>query len=337
MRRMGIFDLKEAHKNDTPSRRVEKGEKMGSENKTLRIAEAARSVFYIPILATVEAGFLEKEGYKGILGPEPGKGADRLKQLNQGIVDVLGNTPTSSFLWLEKGVEGDLPWQVATVNHRDGFFLVGRTQEKDFQWKDLEGAELVTSNFSLQPLASLRMCLSGMADVDADKIRIADGYENMAAAAQAFRNGTGDFVHLQEPFASALVEEGVGVPAASVGRSLGPLAFSTLAMSRKLVEERTDAAEAFMRAYCATLRWLDASAPEEIVSAVSGLFGGTPRNVLVRAVANCKAIGCWQPDPAISPEAYERMVDMWIQAGHMKRRYPFEQVVYTDLVENIPK
>ena len=301
------------------------------ENKTLRIAEAARSVFYIPILATVAAGFLEKEGYQGILGPEPGKGAERLKQLDQGIVDVLGNTPTSSFLWLEKGVAGNPPWQVATVNHRDGFFLVGRRSEGDFQWRDLEGAELVTSNFSLQPLASLRMCLSEMPDVDAGKIRIADGYENMAAAAQAFREGTGDFVHLQEPFASALVEEGVGSPAASVGEPLGPLAFSTLAMSRKFIQKRPDAAEAFMRAYRATLLWIDAGTPEEIVAAVSGLFEGTPRNVLVRAVANCKAIGCWQPDPAISPKAYERMVDMWIRAGHMARRYPFEQVVYTDL------
>ncbi|MBI9083243.1 MAG: ABC transporter substrate-binding protein [Desulfobacterales bacterium] len=306
---------------------------MTVKNKTLRIAEAARSVFYIPILATVEAGFLAQEGYEGILGPEPGKGADRLKQLNQGIVDVLGNTPTLSFLWLEQQVQGDLPVQVATVNHRDGFFLVGRKAGDDFRWKDLEGAGLVTSNFSLQPLASLRLCLSEIPGVDADKIRLLNDYANMALAAQAFRDGVGDFVHLQEPFASVLVEDGVGFLAASVGESLGPLAFSTLAMSRKFIRERADAAEAFMRAYHATLRWLDASTPEEIVSAIIRLFEGTSHNVLVRSVKNCKAIGCWQPDPVISRESYERMVDMWIQAGHMKRRYPFEQVVYTGLAE----
>ena len=34
---------------------------MASGNKTLRIAEAARSVFYLPILATVEAGFLAED------------------------------------------------------------------------------------------------------------------------------------------------------------------------------------------------------------------------------------------------------------------------------------
>lgn len=308
---------------------------MSPKNNTLRIAEAARSVFYIPILATVEAGFLAEQGYEGILGTEPGKGADRLKQLNQGTVDVLGNTPTLSFLWLEQQVQGDMPVQVAAVNQRDGFFLVRRKAEEDFTWKDLEGAQLVTSNFSLQPLASLRMCLSEIPDVDTHKIRLLDDYDNMASAAQAFRDGIGDFVHLQEPFASMLVEEGVGLLAASVGECLGPLAFSSLAMSRKFIRERTDAAEAFMRAYYATLRWVDSSTPEEIVSATSSLFEGTSYNVLVRSVKNYKAIGCWEPDPLISPESYERMVDMWILAGHMQRRYPFEDVVYNDLAEKV--
>lgn len=310
---------------------------MALKNKTLRISEAARSVFYIPILATVEAGFLAREGYEGILGTEPGKGADRLKQLDRGIVDVLGNTPTLSFLWLEQQVQGDLPVQVAAVNQRDGFFLVGRKAEPDFKWKDLEGAELVTSSFSLQPLASLRMCLSEVPDVDPDKIQLLNDYDNMVSAAQAFREGVGDFVHLQEPFASTLVEEGAGFLAASVGESLGPLAFSSLAMSRKFIQERTDAAEAFMRAYYATLCWLDTSTPEEIVDATRCLFEGTSDNVLVRSVKNCKKIGSWQPDPVISPKSYERMVDMWILAGHMQTRYPFEQVVSNDLAEKIER
>ncbi|MFC1798205.1 ABC transporter substrate-binding protein [Thermodesulfobacteriota bacterium] len=308
---------------------------MTSNNKTLRIAEAARSVFYLPILATVEAGFLAKEGYDGILGTEPGKGADRLKQLDQGIVDVLGNTPTLSFLWLEQQVQGDLPVQVAAVNQRDGFFLVGRKSDADFKWKDLEGAELVTSNFSLQPLASLRLCLSEVPNVDSDKIRLLNDYDNMVLAAQAFKDGVGDFVHLQEPFASILVEEGAGYLAASVGESIGPLAFSSLAMSRKFIQERSKAAEAFMRAYYATLCWLDSSEPEEIVSATERLFEGTPHNVLVQSVKNCKSIGAWQPDPVISFTSYERMVDMWILAGHMEKRYPFEQIVYNDLAEKI--
>jgi NitT/TauT family transport system substrate-binding protein len=179
------------------------------------------------------------------------------------------------------------------------------------------------------------MCLSEVPDMDPDKIRLLNDYDTMALAAQAFRDGVGDFVHLQEPFASILVEEGAGFLTASVGESLGPLLFSSLAMSRKFIQERTDAAEAFMRAYYKTLHWLDSSTPEEIATATSRLFEGTSSNVLVRSVKNYKRIGSWQPDPVISPESYERMVDMWIQAGHMQKRYPFEHVVSNDLAEQI--
>jgi NitT/TauT family transport system substrate-binding protein len=303
------------------------------DTNVLRISEAARSVFYIPLLATVAGGFLEKEGYKGILGTEPGKGAERLKQLNQGVVDVLGNTPTLSFLWLEQRVEGELPLQVAAMNHRDGFFIISRNADRDFKWKDLEGAELVTSNFSLQPLASLRLCLSQDTSVQMDKIKLLSDHATMASAAQAFKEGQGDFVHLQEPLASILVEEEIGYIAASVGKALGPLAFSTLAMSRKFIESRPEAAEAFMRAYYATLYWIEASGPEEIVDATHQLYEGTQKRILIQAVKNCKSIGAWRPDPVISNESYEKMVDMWIQAGHMKKRYPFKQIVFNDLAE----
>jgi NitT/TauT family transport system substrate-binding protein len=195
----------------------------------------------------------------------------------------------------------------------------------------------VTSKFSLQPLASLRLCLSKVGGVTMDEIHFLNDYASLDAAAQAFRDGVGDFVHLQDPLASLLMEEGVGCAAISVGESLGELAFSTLAMSRKFLEERSGAAEAFMRAYFATLQWLAGSDPEEIVAVTQGLFQGVPRGVLVRSVQNCKAIGAWQPDPVIRREPYERMVDMWILAGHMTKRYPFERVVNNDLAEKIER
>ena len=138
---------------------------------------------------------------------------------------------------------------------------------------------------------------------------------------------------MQEPLASILVEEGIGYIAASVGKTLGPLAFITLAMRRKFIENRPEAAEAFMRAYYATLYWVEASGPEEIVAATHQLYEGTPKGILIQSVKNCKSIGAWRPDPVISNESYEKMVDMWIQAGHMKKRYPFKQIVFNDLAE----
>jgi NitT/TauT family transport system substrate-binding protein len=168
-----------------------------------------------------------------------------------------------------------------------------------------------------------------------EKIKLLSDYGTMGSAAQAFKEGKGDFVHLQEPLPSMLVEEETGYIVASVGKTLGPLAFSTLAMSRKFIESRSEAAEAFMRAYYATLRWIEISDPEEIVAATHQLYEGIPKSVLIKSVINYKSIGAWRADPEISEESYERMVDMWLQAGHMKKRYLFEQVVFNDLAEKV--
>ena len=59
--------------------------------------------------------------------------------------------------------------------------------------------------------------------------------------------------------------------------------------------------------------------------------------LLQEAYRHCKAIGAWQPDTVIRRESYERMVDMWILAGHMKKRHPFERVVSNDLAEKIER
>ncbi len=308
---------------------------MKRDEKKLRISEAARSVFYLPLLATVSLGFLEQEGYQGVLGTKPAKGAERLKLLERGEVDVLGNTLTLSFLWINQKVKGEMPLQVAALNHRDGFFLVGRPGKEKFKWSDLNGAELISSNFSIQPLASLRMRLLHEAEASFDEVRLSTDYVSMQDAYQAFKEGHGDFVHVQEPFASLLAEEGAGCIAASVGEGLGPLSFSTVAMSLAFIQNRSEAAQAFMRAYIATLQWIATHDSEKIADAAHSLYPGIPKRILVRSVENYKRIGTWQRDPRISKESYERMVDMWLEAGHMTNRIPYEKVVHTSLAEKL--
>ena len=52
------------------------------------------------------------------------------------------------------------------------------------------------------------------------------------AMEQAFRSGQGDYVHLQGPSAQQLASEGVGHVVAWPGKSIGPVAFSSLAASQ---------------------------------------------------------------------------------------------------------
>lgn len=300
--------------------------------KVIHAREAVRSIFYTPYLAMVQAGFLEKEGLEGDLGVVP-RGADSFDMLDRGEIQVVQNAPSSSFTKLEQG-KRDIPLQVAAINDRDGFYIVSRKPVGNFSWKDLEGKTLVPASFGVQPWACLMFCLTEQG-VNTDKVRLVKGLSSMQEAEEAFRKGEGDYVHLQNPNALRLVEDGVGYLAASVGEALGPIAFSSLAMSRKFLAEETDVAEAILRAYHVSQKWVLAADAETIVDALAPLFPDTPKRVLVKSVEGYKALRCWLPDPVIPPRSYERALDMWIAAKQITRRYPYEMVVTTSLAEKV--
>ena len=300
--------------------------------KEFHAREAVRSIFYAPYLATVQAGFLEKEGIKGDLGVGP-KGRNPFEMLDSGEIQVVQNAPSTSFSLMEAGRK-DIPVHVAAINDRDGFYIVSRKPVENFRWKDLEGSSVVPASFGVQPWACLMFCLQEQG-VDADRVTLVEGLSSMQEAEETFRNGEGDYVHLQNPNALNLVADGVGHLAASVGEALGPIAFSTLVMSRRFLTEETETAEAYMRAYLAARQWVLKSDAETIAEALHPLFPKTARPVLARSVEGYKALGTWLPHPGISRQSYERALDMWLAAGQITRRYPYEEVVTNELIDKV--
>ena len=300
---------------------------------TLRIVENLPSIFYTPILATVCAGFLEDEGYEGVLGAET-QGLNNMHALNEGLIHVLGTAPSAGFTWLEKGESGPLPVQVATCNHTDGFFIVSREPFPVFGWSDLKGQSVVSVNFSPQPMASLCMLLR-QRNIDPAEVNWLDDHATMLDSMEAFKQGEGDFLHIQQPHAFQLEEDGIGSVVASVGKDLGSMAFSTLAMSRNFINWQTEAAKAFMRAYAKCRHWIQLSPAENIVGKVEHLFPDFSHRAMVKSVESYKHIGAWRADPRISESEYDRMVEMWIQAGLMKEPYPYNRMVYGELAEEM--
>jgi NitT/TauT family transport system substrate-binding protein len=210
---------------------------------TLRIMVSRHSAFYSPLISTIAAGFLEREGLQAtysILG----KGQRSHVLLRDGEVDIMQSAVSSNWKPMERG-ETPLPVHFAQINRRDGFFLVGREAGASFEWKNLEGKALLADH-GLQPLVMLRYAVA-YNHVDWNKIHSIDAGtpEEMDAA---FRAGTADFVHLQAPAPHQLEKDGIGTIVASVGGSMPEVAFSSLCASRDFVH-----APAFAR-FCAPTR-----------------------------------------------------------------------------------
>ena len=187
---------------------------------------------------------------------------------------------------MEKGETG-FPLHFALINRRDGFFLVGRSQNPSFTWKDLEGKTLIADHGS-QPLAMLRYAVH-YNGVDWAKIEVVDAGspEQMAAA---FEAGRGEYIHLQAPGPQLLEEEGAGWTAVSVGASMPPNAFSSLCASREFIG--SEAFRAFADAFAEAKAWVQATPAEEIAAKQAPYFPGISHAAaLASAINRYKVLG----------------------------------------------
>ncbi len=284
---------------------------------TIRITASRHTAFYSPLLSAMAAGFLEKHGLKytyGVLAP----GETAAGMIREGRTDIMQSAPSTNWAKMEKGETG-FPLHFALINRRDGFFLAGRARHPSFTWKDLEGRTLMADHGS-QPLAMLRYAVH-YNGVDWSKIDVVN------ADVAAFREGKGDFIHLQAPAPQQLEEEGIGWNAVSVGASMPPNAFSSLCASPEFIA--SDACRVFAKAFAEAKAWVNATSAEEIAAKEASYFTGISQAVLTSAIVGYKSLGAWEGGIEIPRDLYEQSLNVFELTGGIKQRQPYDAVCAT--------
>ena len=278
------------------------------------------SAFYTPLLVTIGGGFLAAEGIDAefSIAESP---RDVLAGVHGGTVQVAQSAVSVNFGALERGKRSPLV-HFAQINERDGFMILAREPDDAFAWSKLAGRTVLVDH-SRQALAMFKYALhkEGV-DVDSVDVVKAGGPEAMETA---FRAGQGDYVHLQGPAAQQLTGEKLGHIVAWPAESIGPVAFSSLAASRKWLDSPD--AGTFMRAYRRAREFAIEMDPDEVASVIGRYFNETDRDALIEAVKLYQELGCWSPGVRISPQAFEKTLDVFQHSGHISKRHPYEHVV----------
>lgn len=289
---------------------------------TIQITALRHSAFYTPLLMAIAGGYLKDEGLEPVYRPAtPERPVP--ESLRNGDAHVAQSAVATSFASLERGEVPDIV-HFAQINALDGFFIAGRQPEPDFCWADLKGKRVLVDHF-FQPLAMLRYGLHRQG-VSLDELNVIDAGD-VAAIEQAFRDGEGDYVHMQGPMPQQLQHEGLACVVASVGEAVGPVAFSSLCATRNWLE--TDMARAFMRAYCKALRY-SIEAPATEVAAkeqAAGFFRDIDHSVLADTIAAYQKLGNWRDDPVIGEAEYENLLDVFSYSGLITERHAYGQVI----------
>jgi len=263
--------------------------------------------------------FLADEGidFNWSVAP-PGESA--IKALLEGKADVIQSAPSQGFSSLKKGEEPQAV-HFAQVNEMDGFFITAREPDDNFDWKNLEGSEVIVFKAGQPNIMFRRACQ--LAGIDYDKINIVTP-GGADAIDQAFRSGQGKYVQQQGPYPQQLESDDAGHIVAQCGTLIGPNAFSSLASTRKWLA--SDDAKAFARAYQKARVFISTQSADKVTELILPYFKDTNQDALVKCIDSYQRLGCWTPHAEITKAAFDNLLEIYTSTGEIDQRYPYEKV-----------
>ena len=296
----------------------------------LRLMETWRSIFYTPIYVSVAGGFLEREGLDVEFSTCPSKFPHPLAALHHNAADIVQSGIMRSIIASDWGAE-TVPLHFAKINSRDGFFIVGKEPQQNFDWESMRGSKVIPVGFSPMPWASFQFALRRHG-IEPSELDLMTGL-SLDDAVSSFISGDASFVHVAEPVVQQLIADGAGHLLTSLADENGHLAYSSFAATHRFLAEKGDIAARFTQGFTRALRWLQAASPEEAAETVAEFFPGTSLAVLASAIERYKSQDQWPSDAVLGQPEFDSLHDILLAAGMCRMRQPYEKVVRTELAE----
>ncbi len=290
----------------------------------VKLSEVTHSAFYAPLYVAIENGYFKDEGID--LDLILTSGADKVAAaVLSGDVNI-GFAGPESAIYVYNGGEEDYLVTFAGLTKRDGQFIVSK--DKDFQWSDLKGKEVLVGRKGGMPALNFLNALKN-AGIDPSEVNLNYSVE-FAALAGSFISGVGDYVNLFEPNATKLEKEGYGTVVASIGEKSGSVPYTSFYAQKSYMENNKDVLEKFTRALEKGINYVKEHNEEEIAKVIAPQFPDSSVNDLMTIVKRYKDYDSWLPNAYISEEIYQNLEDIMIDADLIQ-----EYVPYQDLVQNI--
>lgn len=298
------------------------------DSKTIRINEVTHSVFYAPMYLADSLGYFKDEGYSIEL--TNGGGADAtMAAVLSGGADV-GFCGPEAAVYVHNGESDDAPMVFGQLTKRDGSFLVGRTPEPDFDWKNLQGKEILAGRSGGVPLMTFQYVLRNN-NVTATCITNV-AFNSMTAA---FEGNVGDYCTMFEPTASQYQAAGKGYIVASVGEESGEIPYTCFMAKRSYIDKNGEKVRALLRAITKAIKYIDEHDSQTVANLIAPYFDGTDAASLKTSLDSYKKIDAWVKNMAMEEASYERLLDVIEQAGELTSRVKFHDVVLTETADNV--
>lgn len=290
------------------------------------VAEVAHSIFYAPQYAAISEGYFEEEGLDIELILTPGADAVMAAVLSGDV--QIGFSGTEATIYVYNGGEKDYPMTFAGLTKRDGAFLVSREKIDNFTLEDLKGKTVIGGRKAGMPEMTFEWGLR-QNGIDPNKDLTIDTSIAFAAMQGAFIGGTGDFVTLFEPNATAVEKQELGYVVAYVGTLGGEVPYTAYNARKSYIEKNPDIILGFSKAVDKGLKFVLNNTPETVAKSIIEFFPDTSIEDLTTMINRYKEGDAWRSSITIKEEEWKHIQDIMIKAGELDTYVSYDKLIYT--------
>lgn len=291
--------------------------------KKIKVAEVTHSIFYAPQYLADSLGYFKEEGLEVefILTP----GADKVTAaVLSGDVEI-GFCGSEATIYVYNNGEKDYLVNFAGLTKKDGSFLVGREEIKNFSVKDLKGKHIIAGRKAGMPAMTLEYAIN-QGGLSTSELNFDTSYD-FSATSGAFIGGDGDFVALFEPTATNLVNQGYGHIVASIGELGGTVPYTAYNARKSYIEENGDVIEGYSNAINKALEYTHSHTAKEVAENIGVYFPDSSINDLEVMVQNYMNIDAWFDNTYIEEDDFNHIQDIIENANELDKRAPYDKLV----------
>lgn len=297
----------------------EKNDNMNS----IKIAEVTHSVFYSPLYVAIEEGYFNEENIdiKLILTP----GADKVSAAVLSGDVQIGFAGAESAIYVYEKNEKDYLQIFSGLTKRDGQFILGRKDKKDFSLKDLYGKEILVGRSSGMPALNF---LNALKNEEIDKNKIKINYNiDFASLSGAFIGNTGDYVNLFEPTALKLEKEGYGYVLQSIGLLSGEMPYTTFYARKSYIENNKEIIKSFTKAINKGLEFVKNNDEMKIAKSIYKQFPDLSLNDLSTIIKRYKDADSFLDSSYIEEKLLVNLENLLIDNNLLKDYVPYNDLI----------
>ncbi len=288
---------------------------------SITLIENFRAVFYAPFYAAFALKSFEAEGVDVQL--KMSDAADQtLNAIRTGAGQVSWGGPMRLLhAWDENPDNGLVSF--CEVVGRDPFYLLGREPNTAFRMQDLAGKQVAVVSEVPTPWYCLQQDLR-LAGVDPASVARTPA-RPMAENVALLRAGKVDVIQVFEPFATQLVDAGVGYRWHAAA-SRGPASYTTLNTTRAFIEHAPDTVLRMTRAMYRTAQWIATHDGRALAEAIAAYLPDVPLHTLAASCAGYQANGVWNTHPLQQRAGLVWLRDAMLACGAIRTAGSYEDL-----------